>query len=279
VLADLPAGVDPKIVRLAMGPSHNGQHAALAWGFEGQDASPSLLLLKADAQPVGPPIAVRSGPGVRWTCLDVVPSRTDFAVSILEGAGAGGASTWRTFEMRDDGGRGPDVGIVLDVTPTSCVSVATTDAGYLIAYQNGNGTYFSNYEIDLNHVTSTILFGVLQFGGVARQPPVSCVAPMGLQLSLLLARSDGPEVFRFDAFGAPQGRSLLLPSAAGQVGPVSALPGRDAFWATYLDQRAGAGDASTDGNSMGNTRYLERVECPLATTPVTVDAAAVDGGK
>jgi hypothetical protein len=281
VLADLPAGVDPKIVRLAMGPSGSGKHAALAWGFEGQDASPSLLLLKADAQPMGPPILVRQGSGTRWSCLDVIASRTDFGVTIQEpGGGPGVASTWRTFEMRDDGGRGPDVGIGLDIVPNGCVTGTPTAQGYLVAYQDGNGTHFSDYDIPKNNVNSRILVSVLQFGGAARQPRVACIAPMGLEMSLLFARDTGPEVRRFDSFGAPRGGLLELPSAAGQAGPVSALGGRDAFWATYLDQRPGMTSGGTsDGNFMGNIRYLVRVDCPLATPAVTVDAATTDGGK
>jgi hypothetical protein len=281
VLADLPAGVDPAIVRLAMGPSHNGQHAALAWGFEGQDASPSLLLLKADAQPMGAPILLRQGPGARWSCLDVIASRSDFGVSIQEpGGGSGVVTTWRTFEMRDDGVRSTDVGIGIDVVPTGCITAAPTDRGYVIAYQNADGTYFSDYDIPKGNVNEHIVVGALQFGGVARQPKVACVSAMGLEVSLLFARDSGPEVRRFDSFGAPQGRPLVLPSAANQVGPVSALPGRDSFWATYLDQRSGmAASGVTDGNIAGNTRYLVRVDCPQATPPVPADAAIADGGK
>jgi hypothetical protein len=61
---------------------------------------------------------------------------------------------------------------------------------------------------------------------------------------------------------------------------VSTLAGRDAFYATYLDQRPAApGSGPTDGNISTNSRYLVRVECPMATPPVTVDAGAADGGK
>jgi hypothetical protein len=279
VLADLPAGVDPKIVRLAMGTSRTGQRAVLAWGFEGQDASPQLLVLKGDAQPVGAPIAVRQGPGVRWTCLDVDTSRTDFGVSVLEAGSAGTAATWRTFELRDDGSRGPDVGIELDVVPTGCVSSSPTAHGYVIAYQDNDGTYFSDYDIERANVNTKIIAGVLRFGGAARQPTVACLSPMGLEYSLLFERDTGPEVWRFNAGGVPQGASLLLPSG-GSVGPLSAVSGSDAFYATYLDQRPGV-DASvpTDGNSTGNSRQLVRVECPMAIPAVTVDAGTADGGK
>lgn len=279
VLADLPAGVDPKIVRLAMGTSRSGQRAVLAWGFEGQDASPSLLLLKGDAQPVGPPLTVRQGPGARWTCLDVVASRTDFGVSIVEAPSGNTPSTWRTFELRDDGGRGPDVGIELDATPTGCVSSAPTANGYVVAFQNNDGTFFSDYDIAKGAVNSDIVAGALQFGGPARQPKVACISPMGLEYSLLFDRSSGPEAWRFDAHGNPQGGTLLLPSA-GDVGPLAIVGGSDAFYATYLDQRpAAAASGATDGNSMGSARYLVRVDCPMAAQPLAVDAGAVDGGK
>ena len=47
----------------------------------------------------------------------------------------------------------------------------------------------------------------------------------------------------------------------------------------YLDQdRAGAG-ASTAGNPSGNSRYLIRVDCPMATPFFSPDAGMGEAGK
>jgi hypothetical protein len=281
VLAELPAGVDPAIVRLAMGSSLSGKRAVLTWGFEGQDASPQVLLLGPDAMSMAPPANLFRAPGARWRCLAMMPSRTEFGISLLEQASA--TPTWRGFELKDDGSRGFDVNVVLDLVPTSCVTSAPTGRGYMLAYQNGDGTFFSDYNLDKSVVNSDIVAGVLQFGGAHKQPPVACVSPMGSDFSFLFDRPGGGEVWRVDAFGVPQGEPLVLPSMAGQVGPLAAVPGRDVFHATYLDERPAPSSATTDGSSMGNSRQFVRVDCPMAAPALLTDAGIgtpmVDAGK
>jgi hypothetical protein len=265
-LVDLPAGVDPKIVRLAMGTSRSGQRALLTWGFEGQDAPPQFLILRGDAQPVAPPAAVAGSP-FRWSCLGLSASRTDFGVSLLQApVTAGAPPTWRTFELKDDGGRGFDIGVGFDTIPTGCVTASPTPRGYLLAFQNVDGTFYADYNVEKGVVNSDIVVGVLQFGGAARQPRVACVSPMGGDFTLMFDRPQGGEVWRFDAFGNPQGGQLVLPNTAGQVGPLSAVPGSDTFWATYPD-----GD-STTGSSTGIPRMFVRVDCPMAAPAFTRDA-------
>jgi hypothetical protein len=247
----------------------------LTWSFEGQDASPQVLILRGDAQMQAAPAAVYRGAGQRGACLAVIPSRSDFAVGFLE---SGARSIWRAFELRDDGSRAFDVSVALDPMAVGCVSSAPTPRGYVLAYQNNDGTFFADYNMDKGTVNSGIVAGVLQFGGVARQPKIGCVAPMGSEFSLLFERSSGPEVWRVNGLGDPQGKSIVLPSATGNVGPLSAVPGRDAFVATYLDQ--GSASVST-GNVMANSRQFVRVDCPMAA-PIFVpdaglDAAVVDG--
>jgi hypothetical protein len=278
-LVDLPAGVDPNIVRLAMGPSQTGQRALLTWNFEGQDAPPSFLILGGDAQPMGMPAPVINTPIPRGTCLSVVSSRTDFAVSVVELGQAGQATTWHAFELRDSGGHGSNVAMFLSHPVVGCISAAPTAHGYVLAYQNNSGTYFADFNIGTGTLNEDIVAGVLQFGGVAKQPKIACVAPMGSEYSLLFDRSTGPEAWRFDAFGNAQGSPLYLPAGTGHLGPLSALAGKDAVQATYLDQGGGAAGASTDGNSMGNTRYLVRVDCPMAAPLFTPDAGLGEAGK
>src|SRR5438876_767137 len=84
VLFDVPAG-DPAALRLAIGG--RGRRAILAWGFEGQAASPSFLELGAGAEPAGAPAALYANAKPRWRCLAAAASRTDFAVTTLDAAG------------------------------------------------------------------------------------------------------------------------------------------------------------------------------------------------
>jgi hypothetical protein len=99
---------------------------------------------------------------------------------------------------------------------------------------------------------------------------------MGREFSLMFDRPSGPEVWRIDAFGNRQGGSLLLPSMTGSVGPVASVPGTDVVFATYLDR-------ANPNNPSGNSRYLVRVECPMALPAVAydggADASASDAGK
>jgi hypothetical protein len=267
VVADLPAGVDRQIVRLAMVTSRSGKRSVLTWGYEGQDAVPTVLVLKEDGQPVAPPAPLHAGARPRWSCLSAIPGRGDFAVSELEADPTPGVPpTWRAFEVTEDAGRGGDFGVPLEVTPTGCVTSAPTPRGYLLAYQNNNGTFFSDfYNLEKGLVNSGLIAGVLQFGGVARQPPVACVAAMGADYSFLFDRHTGPEVWRFDAFSKPQGSPFVLTSG-GMVGPVSGQPGPDTFFATYLDEGQGA--------TAGNSRYFVRVDCPMQAPLFTPDASA-----
>jgi hypothetical protein len=276
-LVDLPPGVDPNIVRLAMGPSQTGQRALLTWNFDGQDAPPSFLILAPDAQPMGMPAAITSERLPHGTCLSVVSSRSDFAISVTQN-GEGTAASWRAFELYDDGRHGTNIQMIVAHVVLGCMSAAPTPRGYVLAYQNNDGTYFADFNVVTGTLNEDIVAGVLQFGGAARQPSVGCISPMGSEYSLLFDRSTGPEVWRFDAFGTPQGSSLFLPSSAGQVGLVSALPGKDAFLATYLDQGRGGSMVVTDGSSMGNSRYLIRVDCPMAA-PLFIPDAAPDAAS
>lgn len=269
-LLDLPVGVDPAIVRIAMGTSRTGRRALLALGYENQPgAPPSVLVLGGGGDPVVPPIKLdRTAP--KWTCLSVVASRTEAAVSVIETEAPIGKTSWHIAEFSETENRMTlDLMFGIDTPNIGCPVVAPTPRGYVIAYQNKDGTYFSHYDAENKVVSSDLVAGVVRFGGAANQPPVACVAPMGSEYGLAFESASGHEVWRFDAFGDPQGRALFLPSRLGRVGPLSALPGFDMFHATYLDQAGGS--AAGDGNSPESQRYFVRVDCPAART-------APDGG-
>jgi hypothetical protein len=273
-LFDLPA--DPRSLRISMGSSQSGQRAVLAWGIDSAtDKSPQVLLLGADGVPTGEPIPLyRSQPPFpTFDCLTITPSRTDFGVGLVE---PGQRTSWRGFELLDDGGRGYEVSMLLDVMPSSCPTVGATPRGYVVAYQNDTGTFFSDFDIPRSVVNSDIVAGSLRFGGAQRQPKVACVSSMGREFSLMFDRPSGPEVWRIDAFGNIKGGSLFLPSMTGSVGPAASVPGTDAVFTTYLDR-------ANPGNPSGNSRYLVKVECPLALPAVpldgSTDASASDAGK
>jgi hypothetical protein len=274
-IADLPAGVDPKIVRLAMGTGRGGQRAVLTWGFEGQDAPPLYVVLQADAQPLAPPAALTTS-NARWTCLSVIPSLTDAAVSLLQDV-PGTPPVWHAYELAETGRRGIDRSFPFDVNPSTCFDAAPNAHGYVIAYQDKDATYLSDFDVEKSIVAEKVVAGVLEFGGAAKQPRIACVAAMGSEFTVLFDRPTGPEVRRIDAFGVSQGSPLFLPSLTGLVGPVSAQSGKDAFYASYLDQGGASKSGPTDGNATGNGRHFVRVDCPLAA-PASGPDAGIDAG-
>jgi hypothetical protein len=255
-----------------MGSSRSGRRAVLAWGVEGQTTSPSLLILQPDAEPLAPAaplFATARGP---WRCLAVSPSHTDFGVSVLESA-AGPTPNFRLMEVEETGARGYDITLPLEVTPAGCPAAAPTRRGYAVAYQDRDGTFFSDFDIQLGTVNDDILVGSLRFGGPARQPVVAGIAPMGSEFGLLFQRPSGMplELWRFDAFGNPQGSALPLPAPAGTVGPAVTWPALDRLTATYADAAPQAGQAK-------NQRHFVQIECPRAAPePPAPDASAPSG--
>jgi hypothetical protein len=271
VLFDAPAG-DPAALRVAMGSSRTGRRAVLAWGAEGQTASPSLLILQADGEPLAPAAALFATPRGPWRCLAVSAGHTDFAVSVVESA-AGRDPSFRLMELEETGARGYDITLPLEVTPIGCPAAAPTRRGYVVAYQDRDGTFFSDFDIQLGTVNDDILVGSLRFGGPARQPGVAGIAPMGSEFGLLFQRPSGMplELWRFDAFGNPQGAALSLPAPAGAVGPAATWPALDRLTATYADALPQAGPAK-------NQRHYVQIACPRAAPePPGLDAAAPPG--
>lgn len=262
-LADLPPGADLRTVRLAMGTSRTGQRAALAVGFEGQPATPSVHILKADGEPIGPPLRLHGAASPPpWTCLSVVSSRTDFAVSIVE-TDPMGDKRWHIFELKDDGGRGTEYLMPFELARVDCPAVAPTARGYVLVYQNQDGTFFAEFDVGRTTVSSKLVAGAIRWGGAHKQPRAAAVSAMGREFGVLFERASGHQVWRFDVFGVPQDQALLLPAAEGSVGPISAWSGIDALYATYLDQTLAKG-GQTDGNSTGNQRHFVKIDCPTA---------------
>lgn len=280
-LVDLPAGVDPKIIRLAAAPTKSGQRAAVAWGFQGM-VVPSIQILGPGAEPVGAVLKpARLAPD--WSCLSLVASRADITLGALEAPRTtGGKPSWYAAEILDTGRITTEITMGFEVKETDCPVAAPTKVGYVLAYQNRDGTFFSDYNIGKAVISSEIVAGVIRFGGLSKMPPLACVSPMGKDFAILYDRSSGPEVSRFDAFGAPEGSLLYLPSK-GSISSLSAWPFIDSFYATYLDQ--GSATTTIDGNNTQNQRHLLKVDCPgdpLAFPPDALpeaDGAVATDGK
>jgi hypothetical protein len=247
----IPAGATG--VQVAMGTAASGRAAMLAWGVGSQATGPDLLLIGAGGVTHRPGSV--AGGAVPWDCLAIVPSRSDFGVSrIVRPTVPGGKPSWVFAEYKDDGAITYTLAVDSSTVEMGCPTVAPGGKGYTIAWQNSNGTYFSDVDVTRERVfvASDIVRAAVRFGGPDRQPRIACVAAMGKEFGIVYDTSGGPLVDRFNIFGNPRGSSLHLPSR-GRPGGASAWPRLDAAFLTYLDRGA---DSSTD------VRRFAVVDCP-----------------
>jgi hypothetical protein len=212
-----------------------------------------------------------------WDCLAIVPGRSDFALSRLSRPTGGARPSWHLVDLTDEGQDTYTLEVEMTTREMGCPSVAPTAKGYTMAWQNSDGTYFSDVDTrprttdagagsdgggdagpadagttNSIFVTSDIVRGAVRFGGPDRQPRVACIASMGKEFSITYDASSGPLVDRFTIFGLPKGSSLHLPSR-GRSGGASAWPLIDAAYLTYLDRGP---DPAMD------QRFFAKVDCP-----------------
>lgn len=264
-LADLPTGADLTAFALAMAPSQVGRHAMIAWGFATDGSEVHIRTLAAHGQPAGPEVALSTK--APWDCLAFAPGRTDLILSLLE---SDLMPSWRSVEVKPNGMVGGSLRLVLN-KQAHCPTVAPTAKGYALVWQNDDGTFLAEFNLEQPGTTIPFLVaGAVKFGGAKSQPPVACLAQVGKDFSITFARPSGPEVWRIDnVYGTRVGAPLVLPSRQGDVGPTSAWPASNASYTTYLDLVSGspvaggdaAGASPTDGNLAENQRYLIKVDC------------------
>jgi hypothetical protein len=249
-------------LRADMGSGQSGMLAGFTWGYNGQPASPQMVVLKADGAQTSP-TDIRT---LRdWDCLRISPSRTDFAVTTVHHPANSVLPTWYISESDGNGAIHFNLTVGLNtrdltIEPnTNCPIVAPTSNGYTLAWQNTDGTYFGDINASVTSgevpVNMHIVKGAVRWGGVQNQPPVVCVAFMKMDFAIAYASENGPQIDRFDIYGSAQGGSLFLPSH-GRPGPVASWASVGSLYVTYLD----LGDAGSKPK-----RYFIQVDCPPRT--------------
>jgi hypothetical protein len=268
-------------VRLVAGSAPNGTRALVLWGVEGQLAPIHYQMLKTDGALVGGlgQIPGASSPNsiALWSCLDITQNAPNLAVTLIEAPNEANRHpllpAWRRFDMNDDGSHGGETTIAVNLDVTDCRIVSTPNSdGYLLAWQNSSdkgGTDFAiltpappdaGPEVAPLVLTRPVLASA-SWGGYSQMPKLHWIAPAGDEFTIGLAGSRGPQVVRFDAYADPRGRTLYLPSMAGNTGLVSSWVGNDAVYVTYLDMPGSStrADAAVPG---GSQRYLVTVLSP-----------------
>ncbi len=267
----LPAGTDPSTVQIAAGAATSGNVGFVAWGIRVPGISVSYLLLPMDAVPSAAPTKLFDDSVPMnvpdWDCLQTTGGTTGLGFSVVTpGDVLPQYSDFDTLEL-DEAGGAPFMTYQLSTRVVNCniVGSPTPEGNYFLAFQNPGAIDFATYYPDPtdpnNPGTVTTRDPVLpaaSFGGPLNMPRPVWVSSAGSDVSIGLDRTAGPEVVRFTYDAVPHGATLVLPSANGQTGPVSAWVGPDAVYVTYSDQVKGSGSTTSV------TRYFMRVESPAS---------------
>lgn len=242
---------------VALGSGRTGMRAGLAWAIPGE-AQVNAQLLGGDGLPFGPPIThMTAAPTVEVSCLSFVAGKQDLTLGFVTQAAPADANPgWTLSELDESGAAAPSLGLTLGTANPTCPLTATTDAGYVVAWQNEIGSWLGVYTVATNLFNSNLFAGAVTFGGPDLQPPLAGLAPVaGGDFAVVLARAGAAEAWRIAAAGNRQPGSVVFPSALGQMGEVSAVPQGGSLYATYADY------TSTGAQSPAGQRFFVKVGC------------------
>lgn len=249
VLDSLPLGTDPTTVQIAAGAATSGNVGFAAWGARVRGKSPSYILLPADAVTTAAPSKMfdDSNPNnvPSWDCLATTSGTTGLGFSVVApDAAYPQTSDFYTTEVDETGGSA-SMSYQFTVTVADCHVVASPGpkGTYVLALETSNAIDFAMYYPPLDpsqNGTVTTIDPVLSasgFGDPLNMPSPAWASPAGGgDISIGLARTAGPQVFRYTYNAIPHGSPLTLRSEKGQTGPVASWVGPDAVYVTYTDQ-------------------------------------------
>jgi hypothetical protein len=257
VLATLPPGTDKTKVRIAAGAGKSGNLGFVAWGIQVQGYPIKYLLLGANGAPSGEAATAfgswtsAAQPG--WDCLAPTNGPSGLGFSIVgPDAQYTDLTDWVTNELDDAGTSTGEMlyGIPAQVSGCHILGAPTATGGYDIAFEDTPGIGASFYYPpppgdDTGTInTHPIVLSAASFGDPMQVPHIAWVAPAGNDIAIGLSRASGPYVVRFTYQAVPRGSSLVLRSANGKTGPVSAWTGSDYTYVTYTDQVSGPAGAT-----------------------------------
>jgi hypothetical protein len=268
ILASLPTGTDPKLVKIAAGAALSGNLGFVVWGTRVEGVKIQYLLLDADAVPRGEPGTALDKDGSlgelpNWDCLAAAPGMTGIGFSVLYPTQDPTKTDWRVAQI-DEAGGVTDMSYGLLTVPIDCriVGSPTSVGGYNIAFRNNSGIGFATYDPPLsptqpgNVTTYEVAMSPQSFGDPLHQPIPAWVAAAGNDISIGLDRLGGPLVARFTYDAIPHGARLSLRTQNGQTGPVAAQVSDDIVYVTYTDQVSSSGGASS------TVRYFAKIQSP-----------------
>lgn len=260
-LVEVPGGAAQTDLRVSLGTSKSGLVAAMAWGYEGQDAAPNLRVLGADGASVGADATLPTE-GAVWRCLQVTSSRDSFGVTHYRETAPGAPPKWSISEFGDSGAMGATYNVQLIVSDPACPTMSPTPEGYVITHLDraNNNYWVVDYNVSSTMVDPDLFASQIDFGGAQNLPrAIAAVASMGNHNAVLFAWDTKAHVWRLSYDGKPDDARLALPTKQGSLGKVSAWSAPDTMFATYVDI---LDPSATTGNTSANQRYLIKISCP-----------------
>jgi hypothetical protein len=212
------------------------------------------LLLSAGGEPIGTPTMVEAAP--RFSCLGFAPGKSALTLVYHKYADATTQTPHYVIrELRDTGDLDGSLELILDGHAASCPQLTPTDAGYAIAFQDGEASWLGVYDDSSGFLTTNPFVAAVSFGG-GLQPPLSGLAPAGGDFQVLLDRAHGGELWRVTSTGGRRSGHIALPSLQGTIGDMSALPDSGVLTATYADY-----SGSSAGAGVAGQRYFVTLAC------------------
>ena len=265
LLDTLPVGADPTTVQIVAGAEATGDLGFVAWGIPGFGSGVYYRLIPAD-----PTLAttLQLSDYLDWQCLTAANSTTGLSFGVVnpltDATHTYDFSNFNVIDINESGGvGGMPYGLTVKVANCRVVGSPTPEGDYYIAFQSSSAIGFTTYHPDPTDPTTGTLtpenlaLPAAIFGGPLNTPSPAWVTSAGIDVSIGLSRTAGPQVFRFTYNGVPHGGTLTLRSAKGQTGPVAASVASDVVFVTYADQVNGSPSVK---------RYFMSIESP-ATLP------------
>jgi hypothetical protein len=233
----LTAGYHGQVIEVGTASSLDGRRAIYAHGNRIVE-DPQAIVLGGDAERRGEPIVVKTGPDQDWDCLDVIPTASAAAISVVESRS--GRRLWHVVELDAEGAQifegSVDLTEELDDARVACPTyIAVTKGGFAALL---GGAIEPPIVFELDRAT---------FGGSTRvtlsvddEPAAraSAMAAMGEGHAVQFAGgAAGSKPIRFfDRSGQALGGDIAFPAGFGVGGPLHTTAGSFLF-----QSRAGDG--------------------------------------
>jgi hypothetical protein len=252
-IAVIPGGLGPVATpAIDFAASRSGERAGIVW-VDPATGGVEVLTLSASGTPVGAPAELGRAPTV--ACLGFAAGKDELTVAYYTYPTPDVPSMTIT-ELSRSGAAGDPLVLILEGHAAGCPLLTPTDAGYAIAFKDGQGAWLGLYtappanSLDLAPFASTAAFG-------GNLPPLVSLTPMPSGFGVVASRAHSAELWSLTPKGTRRPSVLTFPTIQGAIGAVSGTTAGGGVALTYADYSAVEGGVGSDGR-----RFFLRAACP-----------------